>query len=94
MKPLFKDMKINSPQQEQGKPVLRKMYEGVVGGIAKLLENRPREEVATKAEISGRIDNPNVSALDVVVRLVQNAFFKAILPGFDVEMGRAGQLKD
>jgi Domain of Unknown Function (DUF748) len=94
VKPLFKDMKIYSPKQEQGKPVLRKMYEGVVGGIAKLLENRHREEVATKADISGRIDNPNVSALDVVIRLVQNAFFKAILPGFDVEIARAGRLKD
>jgi hypothetical protein len=94
VKPLFKDMKIYSRKQEQGKPVLRKMYEGVVGGIAKLLENRHREEVATKADISGRIDNPNVSALDVVIRLVQNAFFKAILPGFDVEIARAGRLKD
>lgn len=63
-------------------------------GVRRLLENRHREEVATKADISGRIDNPNVSALDVVIRLVQNAFFKAILPGFDVEIARAGRLKD
>ena len=59
------------------------MYEGVVGGVAKLLENRRGEKVATKADVSGRIDNPNVSAVDVVIRLLQNAFFKSILPGFD-----------
>jgi hypothetical protein len=93
VKPLFKDIKVYSEEQEEGKPVLRKMYEGVVGGVAKLLENRRREEVATKANISGRIDNPNVSTVDVVIRLVQNAFFKAILPGFDVEIARAGRLK-
>jgi Domain of Unknown Function (DUF748) len=93
VKPLFKDMKIYSGEQEEGKPVLRKMYEGVVGGVAKLLENRRREQVATKAEVSGRIDNPNVSAVDVVIRLVQNAFFKAILPGFDVEIAKADRLK-
>ena len=83
VKPLFKDMKIYSKEQEEGKPALRKMYEGVVGGVAKLLENRRGEQVATKADVSGRIDNPNVSAVDVVIRLVQNAFFKSILPGFD-----------
>ena len=93
VKPLFKDMKIYSGQQEEGKPVLRKMYEGVVGGVAKLLENRRREQVATKAEVSGRIDNPNVSPVDVVIRLVQNAFFKAILPGFDMEVAKADRLR-
>jgi hypothetical protein len=93
VKPLFKDIKIYSGQQEEGKPVLRKMYEGVVGGVAKLLENRRREQVATKAEVSGRIDNPNVSPVDVVIRLIQNAFFKAILPGFDAEIVKADRLK-
>jgi Domain of Unknown Function (DUF748) len=93
VKPLFKDIKIYSGQQEEGKPVLRKMYEGVVGGVAKLLENRRREQVATKAEVSGRIDNPNVSPVDVVIRLIQNAFFKAILPGFDAEITKADRLK-
>ena len=51
-------------------------------------------KIYSPTDISGRIDNPNVSALDVVIRLVQNAFFKAILPGFDVEIARAGRLKD
>jgi Domain of Unknown Function (DUF748) len=92
VKPLFKDVKIYSKEQDEDKPALRKMYEGVVGGVAKLLENPRRENVATKADVSGRIDNPNVSTVDVVIRLVQNAFFKAILPGFDVEMARAARL--
>jgi len=69
------------------------VYERVVSGVAKLLENRAREEVATKAPVEGRIDNPNVSLVDVVIRLVQNAFFKAILPGFDLELGRAERVK-
>jgi len=67
------------------------MYERVVSGVAKLLKNRQREEVATKAEVLGRIDNPRVSTVDAVVKLVQNAFFKAILPGFDLEASRVGR---
>jgi len=93
VKPLFKDMKVYAAEQEKGKPLARKVYERVVGGVAKLLENRSREEVATKSDVFGRIDNPQVSITDVVVRLVQNAFFKAILPGFDVEIGRAERVR-
>ena len=91
VKPLFKDLKIYSKEQDRSKPAVRKMYEHVVSGIAKLLKNRQREEVATKAEVLGRIDNPRVSTVDAVVKLVQNAFFKAILPGFDLELSRVGR---
>jgi hypothetical protein len=87
---LFKDLKIYSKEQDKSKSVARKMYERVVGGVAKVLKNRPRDEVATKAEVVGRIDNPKVGTVAALLRLVENAFFKAILPGFDLEASRAG----
>jgi hypothetical protein len=34
-------------------------------------------------DISGRIDQPQVSPVEAAGRLFQNAFFKAILPGFE-----------
>jgi len=54
-----------------------------------VLQNRPRDEVATRVEISGRLDNPNTSLVATIVGLVENAFFKAILPGFDAQLRRA-----
>jgi hypothetical protein len=60
------------------------MYEGVVGGLANVLENR-RDDVAAKVDISGRLDNPNVSTLETLLSLIQNAFFRAILPGLEEE---------
>ena len=39
-------------------------------------------------EISGRLDNPNVSIIETIVKLVQNAFFKAIPFGFEAELRR------
>ena len=51
--------------------------------MAKLLENKPREEVATLTEISGPLENPQTSTWQTVVNLVKNAFFKALLPGFE-----------
>jgi hypothetical protein len=79
VKPVFDDLKIFSPGQEtQG--LKHKIYEGVVGGVASILKNRPRQEVATETSLSGRLDNPHTSIWQVFTGLVQNAFFKAILP--------------
>jgi hypothetical protein len=88
VKPLFQDMTVYDARQDRDKNVLRKVYEGVVGGISRVLQNRPRDEVATRVEISGRLDNPNASITDTIVGLVQNAFFKAILPGFEAQLRR------
>ena len=89
IKPLFKDMKVYDPRQDKEKTFSQKVYEGVIGGIAKLLENRPRQEVATRADIAGKIENPQTSTWQTLVNLIQNAFFKAILPGFEREVRRA-----
>lgn len=88
VKPLFQDMTVYDASQDRDKNVLRKVYEGVVGGLSRVLQNRPRDEVATRVELSGRLDNPNASIVDTIVGLVQNAFFKAILPGFEAQLRR------
>ena len=91
VKPLFRDMQVYDSAQDKHKPVVRKMYEKIVSGVSKLLENRKREQVATRTQVSGRIDNPQVSVMETVSRLVENAFFKAILPGFDLELARGSR---
>ncbi len=85
VKPIFKDMKVYDRRQEREKTVFHKMYEILVGGVARLLESRPEGKVATKAEISGPVEKPRMSTWQVIVQLVRNAFFKAILPGFEKE---------
>jgi hypothetical protein len=91
VKPFFKDMVVYDPAQDKDKSFVKKMYERVVGGVGKILENRPREEVATKTDISGPLENPKVGTLQAIVKLVQNAFFKAIIPGFERETSRSGR---
>jgi hypothetical protein len=88
VKPLFRDLKAYDKRQDEEKSAFRKLYEKLVGGVSKLLENRPRDEVATKTEVVGRVDDPKTSTLQVIVNLIQNAFFRAILPGFDEELAR------
>jgi hypothetical protein len=91
VKPLFHDMNVYDERQDREKNVFRKIYEGLVGGISSLLANRPREEVATQTSISGDIESPQTSTWETVLRLVQNAFFKAILPGFEKEISQGGR---
>jgi hypothetical protein len=88
LKPFFADMKVYDRRQDAHEGVFHQIYEGLVGGVARLLENPSRDEVATNATISGPMDNPNMNTLQIVLRLIQNAFFRAILPGFE-EKARA-----
>lgn len=89
VKPLVKDVDVYSSKQDKKKPILKKLYEKVVGGLSHILENEPREEVATVVDISGPLEDPNASIWETVVRLVSNAFVKAILPGFEREFEAA-----
>jgi len=89
VKPMFKDIAVSDPAQHQDNSLKHKLYEKVVGIASKILKNRTREEVATRAEVNGRVDDPKVSPLQVIVHLIQNAFFKAILPGLEKETQRA-----
>lgn len=87
VKPLFRDVNVYDPSQDKHKNVFRKMYEGIVGGVVKLLENR-REEVVTVTSLKGPVDDPKSSALEIIANLVKNGFIKSILPGFQAEVKR------
>jgi hypothetical protein len=87
VKPLFQDMDVYDRRQDKEKGIFRKLYEGVIGGLSMLLQNKPRDEVATSITISGKLSNPETSTWETIVGLIQNAFFKAILPGFEREAG-------
>ena len=88
VKPLFTDVDVYDRKQDAGKGPLRQLYEGLVGGAATVLQNQRSDDVATVADVSGPIEDPNASTIKIVLRLVQNAFFKAIVPGLERERDR------
>jgi pentatricopeptide repeat protein len=89
VKPLLRELDVYDSRQDQEKNIFQKLYEAVVGGVSDLLENTPREEVATKVDMAGPLEDPQASTWQALVNLIQNAFFRAILPGFERELGRA-----
>lgn len=46
-------------------------------------------EVAARVANSDPVDNPRVSNWQIIGKLVENAFFKTILPGFEKEVSRS-----
>jgi hypothetical protein len=95
IKPLFRDLKAYDRRQDTEKSVFRKLYEKLVGGVSRILENwTPRREVATKTTVHGNLEGAGgtkVNTGEALVNLVRNAFFRAILPGFDAELRGGGR---
>ena len=80
VKPVIVDFEVAAPKPEEA-GVGKRIYRGIVGGVATVLKNPPRDQIATETRLSGPLDNPKTSTLQILGNLVQNAFFKAILPG-------------
>jgi hypothetical protein len=89
VKPLFRDVAVHDPAQDRGDGLMRRAYEQLVGGVGEVLENRTRDEIATQTDLSGPVEDPELDTWQLIARLVENAFVRSILPGFDREAGRA-----
>jgi uncharacterized protein DUF748 len=87
VKPLIRKLNVYDPSQDRDKEALDKVREGAIEDLSGFLENIPRQEVATKANVSGQTNRPQTDIVQIVIGLIQNAFFKAILPGFEREFG-------
>ena len=87
VKPIFKDIEIYDSSQDRNKSVFKKVYESVVDVASTILTNRKKDQVATNATIEGPVGNARSSLFDILGGLLENAFIRAILPGFDRQVG-------
>ncbi len=78
-RPFIEELQIHDPEEDEG--LLRELYERALDVIASLLES-PRDEIATEFDLSGEVEDPEASTWEIIVGLVRNAFFEAIIPGF------------
>jgi hypothetical protein len=83
IKPLFSNVQFHKSDHDKRESGLRKVYQSAVKGAAKLLRNPKTETVATKIDLSGMIEKPKLSTIQALLQLINNAFTKAIVPGFD-----------
>lgn len=87
VKPLLKDVQIaDAPNTDTNEPWYRKAWEVLVGGASEVVENQPREQVATKIPINGRFDDPKAGVMEAAATVLVNAFVRALRPGIDDEV--------
>lgn len=80
VKPLFKDVDILDWEQDVVKDddgVFQLSWEGLSGGLAGLFTNNSSDKVATQINITGSLDNPEISAFDAIIEALKNAFIEA-----------------
>jgi len=87
VKPLFAEVQVS---KEKNESLFQRAKQAVAGAAAHLLKNANTQKVATDVDLNGTLTSPNVSIWQAVVETLRNAFIKAILPGFDREIGHAG----
>jgi len=94
VKPLFSNLKVYNYDQDKNKPLLDQAYQMAVGAASHLFKNPSTKKVATQVSLEGSLKSPGVSTLQALLQLMENAFFKAILPGFDRQVNQVTRQQD
>lgn len=86
IKPLLRDVEVFNWQQDverDDKGFFRSIWEALVGGGEKVLKNQSKNQFATRVELSGSVEQQNVSALQAILGILRNAFIKAFNTRFE-----------
>ncbi|MDR4493468.1 MAG: DUF748 domain-containing protein [Nitrospirales bacterium] len=83
IKPFFDRPEIYHLAQEKTDNIFQQLYEGMIGVVASILENVPRDQVATKTEISGNLKNIKIGTWELIGNLLRNAFIDAMTPALE-----------
>ena len=92
VKPIFKDAQVLDLKDDGDKKPFRVLWEAGIGLVNTVFKNYREKQLATKIPISGDLSNPDVDTWTAVVKVLENAFVKAISPDLDgsVNLGNLG----
>lgn len=76
VKPIFDGIVIGDLKDATRNP-LKLAWEGILGGITRLLRNQPRDRFATRIPIRGEFDAPRIALLPTLGNLLKNEFIRA-----------------
>ncbi len=86
VKPIIYDLEVfkwSEDIEEDHDNPFRALWEGLVGAIAELLENQPRDQLATSIPLEGDLKNPDSSVLATIGGILRNAFVEAFQANLD-----------
>jgi hypothetical protein len=79
VKPFFEDLDFNNLDDKK-KNVFSRVWENIVGGLAWLVKNKPRDQVGTRIPFQGRFGDPQVGLWATISNLFRHGFVQAFNP--------------
>lgn len=83
-KPVLDNVEIFDLEEDLQEGVFSAAWQAIVGAFGTIFRNDPKDRIATEVEIRGNLDDPDVSAWEAFLAIVQNAFVEA----FESDFGR------
>ncbi|MFJ4346749.1 DUF748 domain-containing protein [Pseudomonas sp. NPDC089401] len=80
IKPLLRDVDVFDWQQDvenRNKNIFRSIWEAIVGAGETVLKNQPKNQFATRVELSGSVHQQNISAFEAFLQILRNGFIQA-----------------
>ena len=79
VKPFFENLDFNNIEDKH-KPVLTRVWENVVQGLAWLVKNKPRDQVGTRIPFEGRFGDAKYGMWTTIANLFRHGFIRAFNP--------------
>jgi len=79
----FRDLNVFEWEKERKKNVLEIFWQAIVGTLATVLKNQPKDQLATKIPITGSFGKTDVHLWPTIATLLRNAFIRALVPKLD-----------
>ena len=80
IKPLLRNVEVFNWQQDvenKDKGFFRSIWEAVVGGTETVLKNQPKNQFATRVELSGSVHRQDISGFQAFLQILRNGFVQA-----------------
>ncbi len=87
IKPIIKHLEIARWKEAKENP-LKVVWETIVAGVAEILKNQPKDQIATRIPLSGDISNPGTGIFATVGELLRNAYIQALFPSLEGYLGK------
>ncbi|MBA2423152.1 MAG: DUF748 domain-containing protein [Chitinophagales bacterium] len=88
VKPVIKDLNVVGAE-DRNDSFFHKLWEGVVGTVADILTNQPKDQFATKIPLEGDLSEPDAKIWTAIIEVLRNAFVQALFPAIDQEINLA-----
>ncbi len=82
-KPIIKDLDVINWKEEKEDPLGQRLWETLIGFGGWVFKNKSEDQVATKVEFTGDLDNPNVPVWIIITEALRNAFIQALYPSLE-----------